>query len=473
MGCRIHQPWASTHIAQLMTILSWDHFFNRVSNVCGKTMTSYTSPIVLRPQICAAVHYIANWTCLVLTALDAGCVQQPPAGVLIGLNGTVFSKNQVGITSPSKTPATSSTKHKVLTIGAIIGIAVGGGVLAIILIAVIFVCLRKHRNNNRLKQLRSPLDARFGASNISAPNRGAFASPKSSPPLKSDSLPMKTVSRPKHLNLTRQVSQRTNDWYDPPSEQTPTTGISPAPPVYSPPNSSKPLLSVHNVSIPPQYSPPARNSTSPGWIPPPPPPRPASLHQGLTPPTRAPYESTRPPHVRSGSAMSNTSRAPPVRSSSTLSNTTRSPPAHSFSTRSPPVSMSNTTKSPPENSISGRSPPTMSINTRSPPVTSTTPATAASYIDRSASNASRNHNRDLSLARERAGTPVNQISGPIIQVGNRFEDEDEARRARERLYREGLPGLGNTMVRHADSKEIEEGVSPESMTSEEQWPGTY
>jgi hypothetical protein len=68
---------------------------------------------------------------------------------------------------------------------------------------------------------------------------------------------------------------------------------------------------------------------------------------------------------------------------------------------------------------------------------------------------------------------VNQISGPIIQVGNRFEDEDEARRARERLYREGLPGLGNTMVRHADSKEIEEGVSPESMTSEEQWPGTY
>jgi len=59
----------------------------------------------------------------------------------------------------------------------------------------------------------------------------------------------------------------------------------------------------------------------------------------------------------------------------------------------------------------------------------------------------------------------------MIRVGNRFENEDEARRARERLYREGL--AGRTLV-HGPEEEAAERRSTESESgSEELWPGSY
>jgi len=64
------------------------------------------------------------------------------------------------------------------------------------------------------------------------------------------------------------------------------------------------------------------------------------------------------------------------------------------------------------------------------------------------------------------------ISPPMFRVTSRFENEEEARRARERLYREGL--AGRTLV-HGHEEEVQEGVrgSPESERSEELWPGSY
>jgi len=53
-------------------------------------------------------------------------------------------------------------------------------------------------------------------------------------------------------------------------------------------------------------------------------------------------------------------------------------------------------------------------------------------------------------------------------TGNSF-DEDEARRARERLYREGLSG---TTVQ-TNERRYNERRDSDSDHSEEMWPGTY
>lgn len=68
------------------------------------------------------------------------------------------------------------------------------------------------------------------------------------------------------------------------------------------------------------------------------------------------------------------------------------------------------------------------------------------------------------------------ISGPIIRVGNRFENEEEARKARERLYREGL--VGRTMIHGKDEERSRERQSPDEESEsesgrEELWPGSY
>lgn len=82
--------------------------------------------------------------------------------------------------------------------------------------------------------------------------------------------------------------------------------------------------------------------------------------------------------------------------------------------------------------------------------------------------------RERGLPMGNLGNPVQEISGPIIKVGKRFESEEEAKKARERLYKEGLAGA---LVHDPNSKEIDaEGASPESEhsgTTDEMWPGNY
>jgi len=73
--------------------------------------------------------------------------------------------------------------------------------------------------------------------------------------------------------------------------------------------------------------------------------------------------------------------------------------------------------------------------------------------------------RDISMGRGNAGTPI-QISGPIVAVGTRF-DEDEARRTRHRLYHEGL---GRTAAN--ESRRARASMESDA-NSEEMWPGTY
>jgi hypothetical protein len=129
----------------------------------------------------------ANFAALVLIALQAGCIQQPPTGNLIGLEGSVFSTTPVNITSPgsnqSPTSSSKATHKSGLPQGAVIGIAVGLAVLLLATIAILFVCARRRKNWNRLtkKSLHSPLHSRFGATNITAPTNGAYGNPYAPP----------------------------------------------------------------------------------------------------------------------------------------------------------------------------------------------------------------------------------------------------------------------------------------------------
>ncbi|KAM3492096.1 hypothetical protein MY3957_004587 [Beauveria namnaoensis] len=89
--------------------------------------------------------YLANF----ITALEAGCRQQPEKGIAIGLSGTVFTDHAVQITDPNNTPHPDSDKSPGLSTGAIIGIAVA--VIILILIAVgllLYYCARERESGN-------------------------------------------------------------------------------------------------------------------------------------------------------------------------------------------------------------------------------------------------------------------------------------------------------------------------------------
>jgi hypothetical protein len=149
-------------------------------------------------------------------------------------------------------PLQNSTPRKPLSKGDIIGISVACGVAFLMSITVALIWTRSHLNAKRLKKLQSPLDARFGAPNISAPHSNAYASAES-PPLVKEAIPL--TGSPPMINFSRQASPRTRDTGD---QQIPT---------YSPPLFGA-SIPTHHAYQP--YTPRSRNSTSPryGSLPP-------------------------------------------------------------------------------------------------------------------------------------------------------------------------------------------------------------
>jgi len=361
--------------------------------------------------------YLSNF----LTALQAGCVQRPPTGMMVGLNSTVFTKNQVTITSPRR--SSNGTKHKSLSEGAIIGIAVACGLLLLVLITIILVCLRKRRNARRLNQLRSPLHERFGADNITAPNSGAFSSPQTSPPLKKESVQMTTAPRVRNFSFHRQP-ERSPEWHGEVPRQSP--ALSSSPPSYSPPISTTPrdTLPAHHAYIPPEYTPPSRNSTSPMFVPPPFP---------MQPSQQAPRPVPASHPQRSGSSSREVPAARMPRSNSATREVRSTLPV------APHPSM-----------------PRKQSN-------ATSVRSSAAAVARSNSSATTPPAQNLGARRGFAPSPV------ITDVST-FEAEEQARLARERLYRQGL---GGTRA-HGPEAKIPERPSPESDTgSDELWPGSY
>lgn len=80
-----------------------------------------------------------------LVALEAGCLQKPAPGKLLGLNGTVFSDSMIGIVDPATLDKPVKT-HSSLTTATVAGIVAGALVFLAIAAATIFIYRRKKTN---------------------------------------------------------------------------------------------------------------------------------------------------------------------------------------------------------------------------------------------------------------------------------------------------------------------------------------
>ncbi|KAI0002305.1 hypothetical protein F4779DRAFT_135315 [Xylariaceae sp. FL0662B] len=114
-----------------------------------------TSEVVSKCLSCVAASdgqdYLANY----LVALETGCKQQPPAGTLVGLNDTVFSKTMISAIDPAM-ETTAKGNQTALSVPQIAGVAVGAIVIFLAIAGFIFVRCRKRRNRRlRLESANS------------------------------------------------------------------------------------------------------------------------------------------------------------------------------------------------------------------------------------------------------------------------------------------------------------------------------
>ncbi|KAH6987505.1 hypothetical protein BKA56DRAFT_669150 [Ilyonectria sp. MPI-CAGE-AT-0026] len=98
-------------------------------------------------------EYLANF----VTALQAGCEQQPVVGVTIGLDGSVFSTVPVNITEPSAVATANPAwfDDGPISLGAKVGIAIGGLVFILTILGCGIVWNGKRRRRAFLRQLET------------------------------------------------------------------------------------------------------------------------------------------------------------------------------------------------------------------------------------------------------------------------------------------------------------------------------
>ncbi|KAG9506011.1 hypothetical protein J7337_002985 [Fusarium musae] len=88
--------------------------------------------------------YLANF----LVALNAGCIQKPEKGKIIGLSGTIFTSSLINITDPNTNetlPGDGGAPVGSMTTGTIVGIAVGCGLGVAGLAWLLFMYCRRSR----------------------------------------------------------------------------------------------------------------------------------------------------------------------------------------------------------------------------------------------------------------------------------------------------------------------------------------
>jgi hypothetical protein len=92
-----------------------------------------------------------------MTALEAGCEQKPEPGTLISLSGTIFAKGAVEITTPTEDIRNKpeGAGSATLTTGAIVGIAVGAGLLLLGGVVLFVVYWRRQKKFDKEEQLNS------------------------------------------------------------------------------------------------------------------------------------------------------------------------------------------------------------------------------------------------------------------------------------------------------------------------------
>ncbi|GAB1314075.1 hypothetical protein MFIFM68171_04285 [Madurella fahalii] len=101
-------------------------------------------------------HYLANF----FVALEAGCQQQPAQGVVLGLNDTVFTESLIHIVNPAAL-LTAGSSSTALPTPTIVGVAAGGLVFLLIVVAVTFVCVRKRKNRRTRANAEAQFYSRF------------------------------------------------------------------------------------------------------------------------------------------------------------------------------------------------------------------------------------------------------------------------------------------------------------------------
>jgi hypothetical protein len=308
-----------------------------------------------------------------MRALNAGCEEPEPAGTLIGIQGSVFSAEPINITYPgynqNSTTTIKPSSHKGLTAGAIIGIAAGLGCLLIIAIATLFVCYRKREKAKKMKGLKSPLDARFGATNITAPTDGAYGNPYSG-----SSVTVAQTWNPR--NFSRKELDVLGSGQSLPGEMKEAEGWAGYnTPLSSPPQYSGPTIPAHQVYIPTNgpVSPAGSTTTSNTYI---------SNHSAHSSP-REPPPATYSPPFRGTPANSPPIRTTPANSPPPF----RAPSANSFRANKSHVPIAlplrgpTPTTSPPIKTTPANAPPFRPYETnvtRSPPVR-TTPANSPPF----------------------------------------------------------------------------------------------
>jgi hypothetical protein len=361
--------------------------------------------------------------CIVLVALHAGCVQQPPTGVLIGLDSSVFNINPVNITAPIVAPSTSTSSHKKLSQSVIIGVAVGGGVLLVILAAMLFVCIRKRMARRKNARFKSRLDGRYGAETITVPIHGAYIDPG-----------LTKLSQPEpHENFSL--------------KRLPPTVVLQMPPIPEPPRAYSPrhpeeYYYAQEQPFSKQHNPPSHLEN-------------VARQFGLTKtsnskepsPSYSPPGSTQPSHEHS-----------PV---SAVSQHSTSPFANQLITPATGHSASTTASKPKISPSSGQ----IISNglPRAPSRTESVRTVASAQDVRRTRDLSASRNRG-ERSQTRGENQISGISGPMVEVATRYEEEQELQRVREQEQQYRMGFLSPAQESH------ERGNSSEG---EEMWPGNY
>ncbi|RDW89545.1 hypothetical protein BP6252_01577 [Coleophoma cylindrospora] len=407
-------------------------------------------------QETSTASYFANF----LIALQGACQLQPQSGELLTLDGTMFSATQIAVVIP--TTSTTARSPKSLGIGTIIGIAVACVVVIVIILAVLFVCIRKRRAQNAKNGIKSVADARHGDMGISVPVHGGYISPPAKSPPAYDFITMPEFRSGKeayseaaepvylgkdnvrsvdqHYQRRQEAARQQQNEYPQDQPQAGTSAQS---------SPSWPLAA-------PQYSPqPAYNAPSPRSA--------ASTHT-----THSPRSTRSVRSARSTDKILNNvyygKTSPPIRQPYP------SPRDGTASNRSSGTTI-NTTISDYDPKIS---PVSVGISS------SGMPKENAGTLVRRASSAVRPkvHTRDLSSSRagfHRDMKPQSavEISGPIVAITNRFEEDEPRGRT---LAGPGEHGRGSGQwdkemgVQKPGQHEMDSPVSPEEP---EQWPGGY
>lgn len=123
----------------------------------------------------------------VVTALQAGCEQRPEPGATLGLEGNVFSSGAVAIAAPSPAASVDPAwfERGPLSLGAKVGIALGGLVALLVLLGCGIILNGKRKRKAFLRTLETKCPPQKGWPSPSAPRREDMSeTPASQQPLR-------------------------------------------------------------------------------------------------------------------------------------------------------------------------------------------------------------------------------------------------------------------------------------------------